>query len=84
VYAARDKFFAGIRLAGDEDAQVEACGDLDIPPDLPHQFRTELGILKKERENTASPKFPYFTALSATAFAPRGRFRKQLRSTNDI
>jgi hypothetical protein len=26
-------------LAGDEDAQVEACGDHDIPPDFPHQFR---------------------------------------------
>jgi hypothetical protein len=47
-------------------------------------FKTALGILKKERENTESPKFPYFTAFSATAFAPRGRFRKQLRSTNDV
>jgi len=38
VYAARDEFFAGARLAGDEDAQVEARGNLDILPDLPYQL----------------------------------------------
>jgi hypothetical protein len=34
----RDDFFAGARLAGDEDAQVEARGYLDILPDLPYQL----------------------------------------------
>src|SRR5262249_12354740 len=38
VYAARDEFFASARLADDEDAQVEARGDHDILPDVPHQF----------------------------------------------
>jgi len=39
VYAARDEFFASAWLANDEDAQVEARGNHDIPPDFPHQFR---------------------------------------------
>src|SRR5262249_45590854 len=37
VDALRDEFFAGARLADDENAQVEARGDLDILPDLPDQ-----------------------------------------------
>jgi hypothetical protein len=37
VYAARDEFFARARLADDKDAQVEACGNLDVSPDFPHQ-----------------------------------------------
>jgi hypothetical protein len=38
VYALRDEFFPGTWLAGDEDAQVEARGNRDILPDLPHQL----------------------------------------------
>src|SRR5215510_2372285 len=37
VYAARDEVFARARLADDEDAQDEACGNLDVSPDFPHQ-----------------------------------------------
>jgi hypothetical protein len=37
VYAARDEIFACARLAGDEDAQVEVCGNLDVSPDFLHQ-----------------------------------------------
>jgi hypothetical protein len=38
VYAARDEFVAGAWLAGDKDAQVKACGNLDVSPDFPYQF----------------------------------------------
>jgi hypothetical protein len=39
VYGAWDEFFARARLADDEDAQVEACGNFDVSPDFPHQVR---------------------------------------------
>jgi hypothetical protein len=38
VYASRDEFFACTRLSDDEDAQVEARGDLDVLPDLSYQL----------------------------------------------
>ena len=39
VYAFRNEFFARTRLAGDEDAQVQACGNLYISPDSTHHIR---------------------------------------------
>ena len=39
VYAFRNEFFARARLAGDEDVQVQACGNLYISPDSPHHIR---------------------------------------------
>jgi hypothetical protein len=38
VYAFRDEFFARARLTGDEDIQVQACGNLYISPDSPHHI----------------------------------------------
>jgi hypothetical protein len=49
VYAARDEFFAGARLADNEDAQVEARGDHDIFPDLADQFRFADEFVKYHR-----------------------------------
>jgi hypothetical protein len=37
VYASRNEFFACARLADNEDAHVEVCGNLDVSPDFPHQ-----------------------------------------------
>jgi hypothetical protein len=37
VYASRNEFFACARLADNEDAHVEVCGNLDVSPDFPYQ-----------------------------------------------